>query len=264
MAVIFHHKSKYQNIHLVDEPNKELVLYLDGHFQFGTETEKNYHQLLFSLPIAMTPDPTRVLIMGGGDGLGVREALLYPDVKKVVLAELDPVMIAMAKTGPVARLNNQSLHDPRVKIVVGDARNFLRMPHPRPFDVVVSDFPAASTDELAELYTDKFYDLLLPNLGAAGVLAIQISESEEFLDRVVNFLKRRLGYAFGMIVSYNMFEAQGFVYASRIPFKRFRTPPAAPAVARIGQQIFDEIRKGNALLLYDYQTGEMEPLGKAL
>ncbi len=85
--------------------------------------------------------PQNVLVMGGGDGLAVREILKYPSVKSVTLVDLDANMTRLFSTQPVlTQLNHSSFHDPRVKIENRDAFVWLRANH-QVFDCAIIDFP---------------------------------------------------------------------------------------------------------------------------
>lgn len=259
METIFEHQSKYQHLRVVAEPTGELVFYLDNRYQFGTKIERYYHGMLCSLTAALTPLPERALVMGGGDGLGVRELLAVPTMKRVVLAELDPAVIALARANPIARINEHSLEDPRTEVVIGDAREYLKRPQQRAFDVIISDFPAIINPQIAGLYTEGFLDQVFPHLGASGAMAIQHSENTKFLAQHVAFLRKRLGHAFGLVMSYNEVEAQGFAYASRLPLQ-VRSPIASDTVRKIGELVIPQMAKDENLLLeYDVEKGSLSP-----
>ncbi len=136
----------------------DIRLFLNGDLQFSSVDEYRYHESL--VHPALAGSRANVLIMGGGDGLALREVLRYDDVRHVTLVELDPAMTGLARDfRPLRDLNDKALDDPRVKVVNADAFNWLRDARQR-YDAVVLDFPDPDTAALAKLYSVEFYHLL--------------------------------------------------------------------------------------------------------
>ncbi len=156
MVEILKYKSPFQEILLERTPDGHYRLWLDEYIQFDTKYEAAYHQLLVDLPLAFARHTRTVLIMGGGDGLGAREALKYP-VRLVVNVELDPAMIAIAKQPPLTDLNRGSFYDRRVRVIAGDALRWVERLPKNSFDVVIADFPAATSPAIKKLYSKSYY-----------------------------------------------------------------------------------------------------------
>jgi spermidine synthase len=136
----------------------DMRLFLNGDLQFSSVDEYRYHESL--VHPALSGRRGNVLIMGGGDGLALREVLRYDDVRHVTLVELDPAMTRLARDfGPLRELNDGALDDTRVELVNADAFNWLRSARQR-YDAVVIDFPDPDTAALAKLYSVEFYNLL--------------------------------------------------------------------------------------------------------
>ncbi|WP_217206544.1 polyamine aminopropyltransferase [Streptomyces sp. AC550_RSS872] len=136
----------------------DIRLFLNGDLQFSSVDEYRYHESL--VHPALAGPRANVLIMGGGDGLALREVLRYDDVQHVTLVELDPAMTRLARDfEPLRDLNDKALDDPRVEAVNADAFNWLRGARQR-YDAVVIDFPDPDTAALAKLYSVEFYHLL--------------------------------------------------------------------------------------------------------
>jgi spermidine synthase len=93
--ILYKGKSRVQNIILLEA--KDVRLYLDKQLQFSSLDERFYHEALVHPAMTMSPSRRHVLILGGGDGLAVREVLKYQDVKTVDLVELDPKIIQLEK-----------------------------------------------------------------------------------------------------------------------------------------------------------------------
>ena len=116
----------------------------------------------------MAGTPPRVLVLGGGDGLALREVLRYPDVDEVTLVELDPAVLRLAREDRrLTGLNERSLADPRVTVVQGDAFSWVRTAPDR-FDVVIADFPDPEDPATAKLYSVEFYGVVSHRVLAPG------------------------------------------------------------------------------------------------
>ncbi|GIW06464.1 MAG: polyamine aminopropyltransferase 1 [Dehalococcoidia bacterium] len=169
-------------IHTVQSPYQRIVLtkwkddlrmYLDGNLQFSSLDEYRYHEALVHPALSLAPWRSEVLILGGGDGLALREVLRYSEVERVVLVDLDPAMTRLARDfGPLAELNGGALRDPRVEIVNEDAFSWLEGTA-RPFPVILIDLPDPRTPDLGKLYSVEFYRLAARHLTRGGILAVQ-------------------------------------------------------------------------------------------
>ncbi|KOG39275.1 polyamine aminopropyltransferase [Streptomyces decoyicus] len=154
-----------------------LALYLDGRLRVSAETEFRYHEALVHPAMAGGPH-RRVLVLGGGDGLAVREILHHRSVRSVTVVELDPGVLKLARTDPgLSRLNHRSLGDPRVHVVTADAFDWLRQQGLRgrrqaPYDVIVSDLPDPGIAASTKLYSQEFYGLAARLLAPDGRLVV--------------------------------------------------------------------------------------------
>jgi len=119
----------------------------------------------------------RVLVLGGGDCVAVREVLRHRSVRHVTLVELDPAVTAMASEVPELRaLNEGACEDPRVEVVNADAFRWVRSRSrsgAEPFDAVIADFPDPDTVALGRLYSVELYTMLRGLLEPDGSLVVQ-------------------------------------------------------------------------------------------
>ena len=101
-------------------------MYLDKHIQFASIDEHRYHEALVH-PVMSTPGPRKnVLILGGGDGMAVREVLKYPEVERIVLIDIDPAITELCSTfGPIKKMNGGSLESDKLTIINADAFSYL-------------------------------------------------------------------------------------------------------------------------------------------
>ncbi len=171
--VLFAERTKYQWIVLTRDRD-DLRLYLDGNLQFSSVDEHRYHEVLVHVPLAFAPNARSILVLGGGDGLAVRELLKYQTVEKITLVDLDPEVLELAATNPhVTRINERSLtRDPRVRIVAGDAFAFLGE-RSALYDIIIADLPDPNNSALSRLYTREFYQRVGRSLAPNGVFVTQ-------------------------------------------------------------------------------------------
>ena len=162
----------YQRI-VVTRWRDDLRLFLNNNLQFSSHDEYRYHEALVHPGLAILPGAKRVLVLGGGDGLAVREILKYPNVEAVTLVDLDPAMTTLFSTAPpLVALNAGSLKSDRVKVVNADALQWLEESREY-FDFIVIDFPDPANFALGKLYTSAFYRLLEKRLSAQGMIVVQ-------------------------------------------------------------------------------------------
>ena len=171
--VVYAEDTPYQRI-VLTRWRGDLRLFLNSSLQFASRDEHRYHEGLVQPAMAAAARRARVLVLGGGDGLAVREILRWPDVRQVDLVDLDPAVTDLASThADLVRLNEGSLTDPRVTVHNADAVRFLDETDLDPWDVVVMDLPDPSTPTLARLYARSSFRLVARHLAADGVLATQ-------------------------------------------------------------------------------------------
>ncbi len=173
--VAYAKQTEYQRI-VLTSARTGTSLWLDGNLQFASADEYRYHEALVHPAFAVAKKHDDVLVLGGGDGLAVREILGYADVKSVTLVDLDPGMTDMAKTLPIMReLNRGSLVDPRVRVINEDAMVWAAESarDGKRYDVVVVDFPDPNNFSLGKLYTVRFYKLLRERVADGGVVTVQ-------------------------------------------------------------------------------------------
>lgn len=172
--IIYTKTSHYQRI-VVTKGKTGYSLFLNGNLQFHSFDEYRYHEALVHPAFAAFNDkPKRVLVLGGGDGLAVREILKYKDIENITLVDLDPDMTKVSQRVPVlAELNKNSFDDPRVHVVNADAFVWLDNTEIEPFDIAIVDFPDPNNFALGKLYTTRFYNLLKSKLQPHAAVVIQ-------------------------------------------------------------------------------------------
>jgi len=162
----------YQRV-VVTRSDRDFQLFLSGALQFSSGDEYRYHEALVHPAFAAAAEPRRILVLGGGDGLAVREILRHPEVERVTIVDLDAAVTNLARTyPPLAELNRHSLDDPRVQVVNADAMSWLER-NTGLWDVAIVDFPDPHSFSIGKLYTRTFYERLARRLAPDGAVAIQ-------------------------------------------------------------------------------------------
>ncbi len=225
--IVFSENSPYQRI-VVTHGKAGHRLFLNGNLQFAQRDEYRYHEALVHPAMAAHGAPKRVAVLGGGDGMAVREVLKYASVESVTLVELDPNMTRLFSQNPtLAALNSQALLSPKVKVVNTDAFKFLET-SAEMFDVIIVDFPDPSNFSIGKLYTTSFYALLDQRLSASGYAVVQTTsplvarKSFWTVARTIEEVGLSTRPYHAHVPS---FGEWGFIIASRRPY---RVPTALP------------------------------------
>ncbi|GAB4089208.1 spermidine synthase [Hydrogenophaga soli] len=174
--VVYAATSPYQRIVVTRQSGEGRLghrLFLNGNLQFAERDEYRYHEALVHPALLAHGAPRKVAVLGGGDGMAVREILKHPSVQHVTLVELDPAMTELfTRTPALAALNGHALTDPRVTVVNADAFTWLQ-DSTEVFDAIVVDFPDPTNFAVGKLYTQSFYTLLDQHLAASGYAVVQ-------------------------------------------------------------------------------------------
>ena len=159
----------------VTNRRKDLRLFIDGNLQFSSVDEYRYHEALVHPAMNLADKRANVLILGGGDGLAAREVLRYPEVKRIVLIDIDPEITKVCSSYPeIVELNQGSLLNAKVTVINQDAYKFVEWGYNnQKFDVVIIDLPDPNHESLSKLYSVTFYRLIGNILNAKGVIVTQ-------------------------------------------------------------------------------------------
>ncbi len=206
--IIYSHTTKYQHIVITETKAGDIYCYINGNLQFSSVDEHIYHENLVHPAMQIAPNRSHVLVLGGGDGLAIREILKYPDVQSVTVVDIDPEMTRLAREHELlSRLNEGSLRNERVVVVdnhaLVDAGTHEILLHDKTkfgsdlanpvatvyrinmdaarfveqvagvYDVVVIDFPDPNNPELAKLYSRSFYRAVASKLSRYGIVVQQ-------------------------------------------------------------------------------------------
>ena len=169
---LFSGQSDFQKIDIFDTESMGRVLTIDGLMMTTERDEYFYHEMIAHIPMINHKNPESVLVIGGGDGGTIREVLKHDTVKKVVLCEIDGMVVdACKKYLPTIGCE---LDNPKVEVRIEDAIEFIKDKKAQ-YDVILID----STDPLGPgegLFTEEFYTNVKEALKEGGIMTSQ-SES---------------------------------------------------------------------------------------
>jgi spermidine synthase len=221
--IIFARDTRYQHL-VLTRFKDDLRLFLNSHLQFSSRDEYRYHEALIHPGLSSIPAPRRILILGGGDGLAVREILKYPQIESITLVDLDPEMTKLFSShAMLTQLNQNSLLSPKLHVFNADAFPWIDS-NTDSFDFIVIDFPDPTNYSLGKLYTTAFYRAVARHLSAQGVVVVQSTSPMFARDSfwcIANTLKQAGLKTYPYHVYVPSFGEWGFVLASSHDY----TPP---------------------------------------
>jgi len=224
--IVYARQTAYQRI-VITAGRGSFQLFLDGNLQFSSADEYRYHEALVHPTFAAAARHRSVLVLGGGDGLALREILRYPEVQQVTLVDIDPAMTSLATELPMVR----------------------ELPDDVRFDVVIVDFPDPNNFSLGKLYTTRFYRLLRAHLATGGAAVVQ--STSPLLARVSFWCITTTMEAAGLFVrplhvAVPSFGEWGFALARAEPFEpprsvlpglRFLSDAVLPGLFQFGPDV---------------------------
>jgi spermidine synthase len=243
--IIYAKSSPYQRI-VVTRGKTGYSLFLNGNLQFSSFDEYRYHEALVHPAFAaFAGEPKRVLVLGGGDGLAVREILKYKSVEHITLVDLDPDMTRISYSVPVlGDLNKHSFDDPRVEVTNADAFVWLDKPDGAEYDIAIVDFPDPNNFALGKLYTTRFYKLLRSKLRPDSSVVIQTTSPLIARDSFWCIVDTLAASGFDVKpyhASVPSFGVWGFVLAKTAAFERPATTRSGVELAYLNDQMFSSM-----------------------
>lgn len=240
--IVYAKSSPYQRI-VVTKGKTGHALFLNGNLQFNSFDEYRYHEALVHPAFAaFNGEAKRVLVLGGGDGLALREILKYKSVESVDLVDLDPMMTGLSKAFPALDdLNEHSFDDPRVTVKNGDAFVWLDNNSLEPFDIAIIDFPDPNNFALGKLYSTRFYQLLKQKLRPDAAVVVQCTSP--LIARRSYWSIIRTLEASGFVVkpfqtTVPSFGVWGYALAKLQPFEAPKQPPTGIELKFLNESSF--------------------------
>jgi spermidine synthase len=168
--ILFDSETEHQHLIIFENPEFGRVMMLDGVIQLASKDEFVYHEMMSHVSLFAHGRAKKALIVGGGDGGVLREALKHPELESVTLCEIDRSVIDLCREH-FPEVSAGAYDHPRARIVIADGTKFVAETD-ECFDVIMVD----STDPIgpgAVLFTREFYAGCRKALAPGGVLVTQ-------------------------------------------------------------------------------------------
>ncbi|MBS7350182.1 MAG: polyamine aminopropyltransferase [Comamonas sp.] len=136
-------QTPYQTLEMMDTPSFGRVMRLDNYFMTSEREEFFYHECMAHPAAIAHPQPQQALVIGGGDGGMAEELLKHNTMQRLVLAELDEVVINTSKE-QLQAVHNNVWDDPRLEVKIGDGMAYIDATEDR-FDLLVMDLTDPDT-----------------------------------------------------------------------------------------------------------------------
>lgn len=214
--VLYHGRSKFQDVLVFESTNNGRVLVLDGVIQVTERDEFAYQEMMAHIPLFAHPNPKKVLVIGGGDGGIIREIAKHPRVQDIFICEIDGDVIKYSKK--YLPTLAQGYDDPRVTVKIMDGAKFMDE-NEDTFDVIITD----SSDPIGPasvLFETPFYNAMYKSLRDGGIVCTQGESIWLHLDIIrplIDSIKQTFSvveYAYTTIPTYPSGQI-GFIIASK-------------------------------------------------
>lgn len=221
--IVYTKETPYQNI-VMTKHKDDVRLYLNGNLQFSSSDEYRYHEALVHVPLNFMPSAKDVLILGGGDGLVVRELLKHSSIQNIQLIDLDPEISRLAKNNKnMLRVNQESLQNNKVTVINDDAFKYLLNSKDR-YDVIIIDLPDPNNPSLARMYSKEFYKLVKIHLHEKGIFVTQATSPFFATDAYWTTFSSVKAAGFSKVLPYHInvpsFGEWGFVLGTNKEFDK--------------------------------------------
>lgn len=167
--VLYHERSEYQDVLVFDSKRYGRTLVLDNAIQCTETDEFSYQEMITFLPLNSHPDPKKILIIGGGDGGVVREAVKHPSVESVILCEIDEKVIEVSKK--FLPFMAKGFESSKLTVHIGDGAEFVKN-HECEFDVIITDSSDPKGPAVC-LFRKPYYESLKKALKPGGIICSQ-------------------------------------------------------------------------------------------
>ncbi len=214
---IFHGRSQFQEIQILEYEELGKALLLDGKTQSTIFDEFVYHEALVHPPMLLHGSPKKVLILGGGEGATLREVLRFKTVEEAVMVDIDPVVIEVSKKY-LPEWHQGAFDDPRTRLIIGDGYKYV-VEGGEKFDVIIADLAdPIEAGPAYKLYVKEFYEKVKERLSEGGVFVTQATSPTLMpytFSVIYNTIKSVFKYAAYYMIYVKSFDSVwGFVVAS--------------------------------------------------
>lgn len=201
---IYHGYSEMQEIVIAETHNFGRCLILDREFQSFELDEFIYHEALVQPALTLHPKPSKVAIIGGGEGATLREVLRHKSVAKAVMVDIDEEVIECA-IKYLPSFHNGSFSDERTTLIYEDGRKFIEETNEK-YDVIIIDLTCPLEGGSSyKLFTQEFYELVKQKLTPQGVFSIQASSTSLISLKTYTIINRTINEVFAKVFPYTTY-----------------------------------------------------------
>ena len=237
-----------------------------GKIQASSEpSDMRLQRMLGHLTTLMPPKPRSVLVIGCGAGVTAGAVSVNPDVERVTIVEIEP-LVPKAAGQYFGGVNHDVLRNPKVRVVVDDARHFL-MTTDETFDAITSDPLDPWVKGAATLYTKEFFDTARAHLNPGGVMTLFVQLYESSSDAVKSEVATFFHTFPDGVIFGNTFDGSAFdtvlvgpVQPLAIDLETIDRSLALPGFARVVRSL-GEIGMYSAHDLFSNYAGRARDLG---
>jgi spermidine synthase len=178
--VVHYQNSQYGNICVIENED-QYIFFQDGIAEFITPIpDLPYVEQFAHLPLLAHPEPKKLLILSGGAGGVINEALRHASIETIEYAELDPLLIDLFRRFPTP-LTESELNDRRVKIEHIDGRLLLQTTRSK-YDLILVGISEPSDLQANRFFTKEFFTLARERLNEGGILVLGLPGSLTYLN----------------------------------------------------------------------------------
>ncbi|MFO1428571.1 MAG: fused MFS/spermidine synthase [Candidatus Competibacteraceae bacterium] len=162
------------------------ILVINGKTDASSKSDLRTQVSLGQLPLALHPDPKHVLIIGLGSGMTAGAVAKHQGVEEITVLEISPEVVEASKLFTAE--NGDVLADPRVKLVLADARNYV-LADSRHYDVIISEPSNPWISGISNLFTRDFFELAYRRLAPGGTMVQWLHTYQLGLDDLKSILQ---------------------------------------------------------------------------
>lgn len=163
--ILFYEEGTQATVAVV-EKNRNVSLFINGKADASTGKRDMFTQkLLAHLPCLLHPQPQKILIIGMGSGVTLGTSLLY-DIPQVDVVEIEPAVVKATKFFRTYTKNSAT--NPKVKIIIDDARNYLLATENK-YDIIISEPSNLWIQGINNLFTKEFFEIAKSKLNSGGI-----------------------------------------------------------------------------------------------
>ena len=155
---------------VITEQSGLRIIYVNGNVEASNaEDDMRLERMAGDLPALVHTNPRDVLIVGFGAGITAGSFVVHPEVRRIVIAELESLI--PPASGTFFRQENCGVFaDARTMMVYDDGRHYL-LTHQDSFDVITSDPVHLWVKGTSALYSKEYFEIVRNHLKPGGVMA---------------------------------------------------------------------------------------------